>query len=113
MKKFFHINPGPPQALKNCLVSNHSMTSLLIHCEAGESGGLAQCFNIEVYIKDNNEQHSNISCSRKAIFLINKLPPGTTFRLKMYASNDKGISSLTFLQTSTLATPEKQTSSSK
>ncbi|KAL3221770.1 hypothetical protein MRX96_050194 [Rhipicephalus microplus] len=80
----FHIIPaGPPEAVRNCRVSNQTSVSLAVECDPGSSEG--------------------------ASFVVRDLPPGTAFILVLYGSNSKGRSNSVSISTNTLPSPERRT----
>ena len=89
------------------------MTSILINCEPGDDGGLPQTFSLEVHEVNSGEKLYNISTTEKPIFMLNRLPPGTTFRFTVYALNGKGQSASVSLIGNTVGPPERQTSACK
>ncbi|RWS30953.1 sidestep protein-like protein, partial [Leptotrombidium deliense] len=110
----FHIIPaGPPTPVKNCVVSNHSMTSMILECVAGDSGGLRQTFNVEVYAKSSGKLLLNLTETQRPVFTLTNLPLGTTFNLNVYSVNSKGKSASTSIIGATLGEPERQTSQCK
>ncbi|XP_074600004.1 uncharacterized protein LOC141854281 [Brevipalpus obovatus] len=109
----FHIIPaGPPQPVTGCFLGNHSMTSILVNCDRGDDGGLPQTFVLEVHEVNSGEQLYNTSTNEKPIFMLNRLPPGTTLRFNVYALNGKGQSASVSLIGTTVGSPERQTSAS-
>ncbi|RWS08367.1 nephrin-like protein, partial [Dinothrombium tinctorium] len=105
----FNVIPaGPPQTVRNCLVGNQSMDSLVIKCEAGEDGGLEQHFYLEVYNSANGLIQSNLSSTKSPVFEVQGLPMSSTFLLVLYAANAKGKSNSVTLSASTLPFPNKE-----
>ncbi|XP_015782667.1 hemicentin-1 isoform X2 [Tetranychus urticae] len=108
----FHIIPaGPPQPPANCFLSNQSMTSILVNCEPGDDGGLQQYFTMEVIEANSQNSLINLTSKDRPTFLVDRLPPGSSIRFNIYASNIKGKSAAISILGSTLGPPEKQTSS--
>lgn len=106
----FHIIPaGPPEAVKNCHVSNQTVTSLSVDCEPGDHGGLRQTFHLEVYNSALELLQRNVSSTDGAAFTVRDLPPGTAFILVLYGSNSKGRSNSVSISTNTLPSPERRT----
>ncbi|XP_064471652.1 hemicentin-2-like isoform X2 [Ornithodoros turicata] len=111
----FHIIPaavpwtGPPEPVKNCQVSNQSVTALTVECEPGDHGGLKQTFHLEVYNSVLELLQKNTSSTEGAAFTVRDLSPGTAFILVLYASNSKGRSNSVAIPTNTLPSPERRT----
>lgn len=63
LDSFLIFSKGPPQPLRSCSISNHSLTSLLVDCVSGDDGGLKQQFHIEVYHSSNHPNDSPSSSS--------------------------------------------------
>lgn len=104
----FNVIPaGLPEPIKNCLVGNQSMDSLVIKCEPGQDGGLEQSFYLEVYHSVTGSLQTNITSPRSPIFEVNSLPKGTPFVLLLYAANAKGRSNSVALTASTLPFPSR------
>lgn len=98
----FRIVPaGTPEIVRNCLVGNQSLDSLVVKCEPGNDGGLEQSFYLEIY-QSNGHLQSNWSSSKEPIFQVAQLPVGTSFVLVLYSANSKGRSNLVTLTASTL-----------
>ncbi|XP_054717865.1 nephrin-like [Uloborus diversus] len=100
---------GPPEVMRNCLVTNHTTVSLLIQCEPGYDGGLPQTFHLEVYSSTNEHLRSNITAEESPTFLVEDLLTGTSFILILYAANAKGRSNSVALMASTLRPAERHT----
>lgn len=100
----FNVIPaGPPTVIKNCLVGNQSMESLVVKCEPGDDGGLEQSFFLEVYHSGSRSiLHSNLSSSKWPVFEVTDLPMSTPLVLVLYAANSKGRSDSVALTASTL-----------
>ncbi|KAH9368506.1 hypothetical protein HPB48_007255 [Haemaphysalis longicornis] len=106
----FHIIPaGPPEAVRNCRVSNQTSASLSVECEPGDHGGLRQTFHLEVYNSALELLQRNLSSVEGASFVVRDLPPGTAFILVLYGSNSKGRSNSVSISTNTLPSPERRT----
>ncbi len=89
------------------------MTSILVNCEPGDDGGLQQYFTMEVIEANSQNSLINLTSKDRPTFLVDRLPPGSSIRFNIYASNIKGKSAAISILGSTLGPPEKQTSSSK
>uniref|UniRef100_T1KG53 Ig-like domain-containing protein n=1 Tax=Tetranychus urticae TaxID=32264 RepID=T1KG53_TETUR len=104
----FNVIPaGLPEPIKNCLVGNQSMDSLVIKCEPGQDGGLEQSFYLEVYHSITGLLFTNLTSTPSPIFEVNSLPKGTPFLLLLYAANSKGRSDSVALTASTLPFPSR------
>ena len=87
---------GPPDAPRNCTLSNQTQESLQVDCVEGYSSGLTQEFHMEVFSGQNHQLIVNIT-ARSPKLLARGLPPGRSLFLRVYASNSKGRSrSVTF-----------------
>ncbi|XP_042897575.1 neural cell adhesion molecule 2 isoform X2 [Parasteatoda tepidariorum] len=100
---------GPPETMRNCLVTNHTTDSLLIQCEPGYDGGLPQTFHLEVYSSTNEHLQGNMTSEDSPSFLVQDLLTGTSFILVLYAANAKGRSNSVALYASTLRPAERHT----
>lgn len=100
---------GPPEAVRNCRVSNQTSASLSVECEPGDHGGLRQTFHLEVYNSALELLQRNLSSVDGASFVVRDLPPGTAFILVLYGSNSKGRSNSVSISTNTLPSPERRT----
>ncbi|XP_022249626.1 nephrin-like isoform X1 [Limulus polyphemus] len=103
------IPAGRPDPVKNCEITNRTITVIEIECEAGYNGGLKQMFHLEVFNSPLDRLQINMSEKDFPTFTINNLPPGTNFLLAIYASNSKGKSHSVALTATTLPAPEKRT----
>ncbi|KFM76402.1 hypothetical protein X975_12672, partial [Stegodyphus mimosarum] len=105
----FSIVPaGPPEALQNCTLVNHTENSIQVECIEGYNGGLPQLFTIEVYDVEMGKLRSNVTLGQPA-FIIQGLPSSTALHLVLYASNGKGRSPPYTLSATTLQRAEKLT----
>ncbi|CAL1291261.1 unnamed protein product [Larinioides sclopetarius] len=100
---------GPPETMRNCLVTNHTTDSLLIQCEPGYDGGLSQTFHLEIYSSTNEHLRGNMTSEDSPTFLVQDLLTGTSFILVLYAANAKGRSNSVALVASTLRPAERHT----
>lgn len=100
---------GPPATLRNCLVANQTTDSLLVQCEQGYDGGLAQTFHLEVYESTNEHLTANISTVEKPVFLVGDLEIATSYILVLYAANAKGRSNSVAIVAATLLPAERRT----
>ncbi|XP_022236803.1 uncharacterized protein LOC111084360, partial [Limulus polyphemus] len=106
---FSIIPAGPPEALKNCGVTNKSTTRIIIKCEPGYNGGLKQAFHLEVFNAALDRLQRNITQYDQPLFVVNDLPLGTSFILALYASNSKGRSNSIALTVYTVLYSKKTT----
>lgn len=58
---------GPPQPLRSCSITNHSLTSLVVDCTAGDDGGLKQQFHIEVYATSSSSSSPSSSSTTSSL----------------------------------------------
>ena len=103
------INADQPEAVSNCSVKNQSLTSLLVTCNPGDSGGLRQTFFLEVLDSLDHSLHSNITAQESPIFLVMDLKANSKYTLLVYATNLKGRSSPVVLKAPLSTKYEKQT----
>ncbi|XP_042912994.1 protein turtle homolog B isoform X2 [Parasteatoda tepidariorum] len=103
------IPAGPPESVKSCVVSNQSVSFLLVECEAGYDGGMKQSFHLEVYNSAVEHLQANESQQDMPVFQVGNLPAATSFILVLYASNAKGRSNSVALMTNTLMPAERRT----
>lgn len=95
--------------MSNCSVKNQSLTSLLVTCNPGDSGGLRQTFFLEVLDSLDHSLHSNITAQESPIFLVMDLKANSKYTLLVYATNLKGRSSPVVLKAPLSTKYEKQT----
>lgn len=95
--------------MRSCSVTNHTVDSLLVQCEPGYDGGLAQTFHLEVHSSSKDLLRGNITSQESPTFLVQDLVTGTSFILVLYASNAKGRSHSVALVASTLMPAERHT----
>ncbi|XP_054713696.1 nephrin-like [Uloborus diversus] len=106
----FRIVPvGPPAAMRNCMVTNQTIDSLLVQCEQGHDGGLAQTFHLEIYASTDENLSANITSLESPIFLVPNLRMATSYILVLYAANAKGKSNSVAIVASTLFPAERRT----
>ncbi|XP_054711449.1 nephrin-like [Uloborus diversus] len=96
------IPAGPPDPVRNCIVTNRSQAWIMVECEAGYNGGLSQKFHLDVYNSAVDHLQVNMSSKDSPVFSVSKLPPGTAFVLVIYSSNEKGKSSSVALMGTTM-----------
>lgn len=96
-----------PYSPYNCTIGNVTTVSLEVRCKEGFDGGLPQTFLLEVINFTTGSVMLNLS-SHEPYFQLNKLAPGNSVQVKVYALNVKGKSAAFVLEGSTLKA-EKQT----
>lgn len=109
LKYAHHCVSGPPSTLRNCLVVNQTIDSLLVRCEQGYDGGLAQTFHLEVYASSDEHLTTNISTDESPVFLVTDLQMDTSYILVLYAANAKGRSNSVAIVAATLLPAERRT----
>jgi hypothetical protein len=87
----FVRSSGPPESVRNCEITNKSLTIVSVQCSAGNNGGLQQTFYLEIYKTGSEQLHSNQSSSQP-LFIVNNLIPKTHYRFAIYSANPKGRS---------------------
>ncbi|KAK2586783.1 hypothetical protein KPH14_011809 [Odynerus spinipes] len=113
----YHIVPaGRPDMPHNCSLLNQTTDSFYVECVDGFDGGLPQKFTIQV---DREASSSGTSSkpsstvfnqtSKAASFAVTNLEPGTTYDVRIYASNAKGRSEVIHFSATTLNLPERRT----
>ena len=77
----------------------------------GFNGGLKQYFHLEVYneLDSSRKLLYNLSSETYPYFVINSLPAGVRLLLKLYTSNQKGISGYQTLNGQTLLASQLKT----
>ncbi|XP_066978327.1 neural cell adhesion molecule 1-like isoform X2 [Macrobrachium rosenbergii] len=92
----FHIVPaGKPDPPANCSVSNQTSNSFIVACQKGFDGGLHQVFFLRV-AQPGTQGHTLTGA--QPVFQVEQLSPDTTYRLQVWAANDKGSSPSLHLQ---------------
>lgn len=93
-----------PDQVENCTITNATSDALTVKCLPGFNGGLKQYFHLEVYNELDSRQKLlyNLSSEDYPYFVITSLPAGVTLLLKLYTSNQKGISQFLTLNGQTL-----------
>ena len=102
---FSVIPAGPPDAVKNCSVTNQTEDALKIDCQEGYDGGLSQHFIMEVRDSTIQRLRSNVTNAWPS-FTAKGLSPGGTYVAVVYAANSKGRSKGVVLTASTTSLPE-------
>lgn len=106
---YFCFLTDQPEAVSNCSVKNQSLTSLLVTCHPGDSGGLRQTFFLEVLDSSDNTLHANLTAQESPIFLVIDLRTNARYTLLVYATNLKGRSPPVVLKAPLSTKYEKQT----
>ncbi|XP_054168953.1 hemicentin-1-like [Oppia nitens] len=101
------VAAGPPNPVNDCYVTNVTLSTLLVHCEPGDNGGLRQTFHLQVYNNDRRQLHTNLTAYDLPVFNIRDLPPATGFTLNVYAFNSKGKSDSIAINARTAQLPER------
>lgn len=117
----FQRHTGPPSRPQNCAFKNHSLTSLLLHCEppspgptgggsAGPTGGSSQSphWHLLLFEAQSGQPVSNQSLRDELYVQFQQLRPATLYTLLLYAINEQGKSAPLRLQAATLGPPEKR-----
>ncbi|GIY65859.1 uncharacterized protein CDAR_45261 [Caerostris darwini] len=81
----------PPEAPKNCVVSNSTYRCVRVECDKGDDGGLEMSFQVELSDTSSDELLANLTDVNPE-FSICSLPAETTFLLSLYAINSNGKS---------------------
>lgn len=93
---------GPPESPNNCTIANVTMDSLMVSCTPGYDGGIRATYFLEVYQDDGSDSLKvNQSNKDSPFFLLKSLASGNSYVLKVYATNDKGKSSVYTFKAST------------
>lgn len=107
-----------PYPLQNCTMANHTPDSLQVNCREGYDGGLLQTFLLEVVVLPSLRLQQNLSvmvsviysflyCHQQCLcfyfqhppvnFRLQNLKPNTSYRILLFAVNQKGRSEPTVL----------------
>jgi len=100
---FVITTAGPPSPLSGCVITNKTMTSIIIDCISGDSGGLDQTFYAQVYDSKYETLLKNISVSTAPLFFVNRLSSETQYVIVLFAINSRGKSSPFTITASTLS----------
>ncbi|GFQ87684.1 fibronectin type-III domain-containing protein, partial [Trichonephila clavata] len=98
-----------PESPHDCLVTNQTLDSLTIECQAGHNGSLPQIFHMEIYNSLVEHMADNLTRLDKPRFKVTDLSPSTSYVLVIYASNVKGRSDSVALVATTLSTAGRRT----
>jgi len=95
----FSILPaGKPDPVSNCSVDNRTYTAVIVSCQPGYDGGVAQQFVLEIIPSaffPTLDIQNKIESIHYPQFRIENLPAGTEFKVVVYAKNEKGFSEKT------------------
>ncbi|KAK4302563.1 hypothetical protein Pmani_025352 [Petrolisthes manimaculis] len=102
----FHIVPaGKPDPPANCSVLNQTASGFTVACQEGFDGGLKQVFMLRV-ARPGTMGH-NLT-NGHPVFQVGQLEPDATYRLQVWAANEKGVSPSVHLQAFTTHPPTHQ-----
>ena len=90
--------PGKPDPVSNCSVDNRTYTAVMVSCQPGYDGGVAQQFILEIIPSaffPTLDIQNKIESIHYPQFRIENLPAGTEFKVVVYAKNEKGASEKT------------------
>lgn len=93
---------GPPEAVRECIIRNQTVSSFLVDCIPGYDGGLEQAFHLIVNDVVGKKLLSNVTQRKKPSFFVNGLLAGSSFQINIYSSNAKGNSKSVLLTGTTL-----------
>ncbi|GFT48765.1 nephrin [Trichonephila clavipes] len=104
----FNIVPtGPPPPLRNCVVTNQTITSLSVSCEPYDT--LKQVtYHLEMYDMRREALLVNITSRHDPSFFVKNLPSGSSFIVALYTTTPKGKSETVALTTSTILSSERR-----
>ncbi|ROT85662.1 putative nephrin-like isoform X3 [Penaeus vannamei] len=100
------FDAGKPDPPANCTVTNQTSTSFSVACQAGFDGGLRQIFVLRV-ARPGTQGHNHTA--GQPVFQVSQLQPDTTYRLQIWAVNDKGASPFVHLRAFTTHRRRTQT----
>ena len=100
MNPNFDLILGKPDPVSNCSVDNRTYVAVIVSCQPGYDGGLAQQFVLEIipsafFTTLHNDIQNKIESIHFPQFRIENLPAGTEFKVVVYAKNEKGESEKT------------------
>lgn len=106
---YFAIS-GRPLPLINCSITNQTEDSLQVQCIENFNGGLPQHFFMELLELPVMESKFNISVtSHPPVFYVQGVDSTTSYKVKLYAVNAKGLSDPIYLETSSFKGAAKYT----
>ena len=87
----YYLMPADkPDPVSNCLVSNRTVSSLMVECDPGFDGGLQQSFFVVVTsMNDSAILDKKLENKHYPHFLIKNMLPGSRLKLKIFAANSK------------------------
>ncbi|GFY78687.1 nephrin, partial [Trichonephila inaurata madagascariensis] len=104
----FNIVPtGPPPPLRNCLVTNQTITSLSVSCEPYDTPKQVT-YHLEMYDMKREALLANITSRHDPSFFVKNLPSGSSFIVALYTTTPKGKSETVALTTSTILSSERR-----
>lgn len=86
----FYFTIAVPSPVEDCVVSNETVSSAIIQCQAGFDGGLPQKFHIELY-----SSRALVATAIEEVspdFVITNLPSGVSLIALVFAVNGRGRS---------------------
>lgn len=92
---------GKPDPVSNCSVENRTHTAVIISCQPGYNGGAPQQFVLQIIpsaFQPSLDIQNKIENIHHPHFRIENLPPGTEYKVVVYAKNEKGESEKTTLR---------------
>lgn len=100
---------GKPFPVKNCTLLNQTSSSVEVFCVAGFDGGLPQHFVLELYSDRSDIPRYFINSTEEPYFYLSNLEPDITFKIVVFAVNQKGRSQGVIVEEVTFSDPEKRT----
>ncbi|XP_076061637.1 neural cell adhesion molecule 2-like [Oratosquilla oratoria] len=85
------VSAGPPESVVNCSVFNVTSHSAAIACRPRFNGGLPQSFMVQVRESTSHVVH-NMTSKDSPKFQLQRLSPGTLYRVAVVAFNPRGSS---------------------
>jgi len=98
---FSLLPAGKPDPVSNCSVENRTHTAVIISCHPGYNGGAPQQFVLQIIpsaFQPSLDIQNKIENIHHPHFRIENLPPGTEYKVVVYAKNEKGESEKTTLR---------------
>ncbi|KAK3887433.1 hypothetical protein Pcinc_008436 [Petrolisthes cinctipes] len=99
------LTRGKPDPPANCSVLNQTASGFTVACQEGFDGGLKQVFMLRV-ARPGTLGH-NLTAGHP-VFQVGQLEPDATYRLQVWAANEKGVSPSVHLQAFTTHPPTHQ-----